>query len=82
MSSEDCHINKSSNFIPIPTTLNYYNAYNIDTSSQYCKHYDNIKYDEYSLKENFFNPNKFSPPNEWNLRLEYRLYHNNVNYQL
>ena len=28
---------------------------------------------EYNLKLNFFNPNKFSPPNPWNERLLQRL---------
>ena len=31
--------------------------------------------DEYCLKKNFFNPNKFSPPNNWSVRLDYRLNH-------
>jgi len=36
---------------------------------------------EYSLKQNFFNPNKSSPPNSWNTRLLSRLeiYNNNNN---
>lgn len=28
---------------------------------------------EYNLKQNFFNPDKSSPPNYWQLRLEQRL---------
>lgn len=32
---------------------------------------DNVM--EYCLKQNFFNPNKFSPPNNWNERLKQRL---------
>jgi hypothetical protein len=37
---------------------------------------------EYSLKQNFFNPNKSSPPNSWNTRLLSRLEicnNNNIN---
>lgn len=30
---------------------------------------------EYSLKQNFFDPNKSSPPNSWNSRLLMRLEH-------
>jgi len=29
--------------------------------------------DEYSLKQNFFDPNKSSPPNHWNQRLLQRI---------
>lgn len=39
---------------------------------------------EYSLKQNFFNPNKSSPPNSWNTRLLSRLeiYNNSNNINL
>ncbi len=30
---------------------------------------------EYSLKQNFFDPNKSSPPNSWNSRLLMRIEH-------
>lgn len=30
-------------------------------------------HDEYSLKSNFFNPSKMSPPDDWKCRLEQRL---------
>ena len=38
---------------------------------------------EYSLKQNFFDPNKSSPPNSWNSRLILRLenYNNYENYE-
>lgn len=60
--------------------INNYNCCNCKYS-QYCecfeKKYNEQIYDEYSLKQHFFNPNKCSPPNEWNLRLNYRLNHKN-----
>lgn len=82
MSGEDYYNTVNFKVMPITIPQNNFNldiAYNIDDTSQYCKQYQDLNYDEYSLKENFFNPNKFSPPNEWNLRLEYRLHHNNGN---
>ena len=36
--------------------------------------------DEYSLKQNFFDPNKGSPPNSWNNRLLQRIGSNKNNY--
>lgn len=40
----------------------------------------NNNINEYSLKQNFFNPNKSSPPNSWNERLLSRLeYYNKKN---
>ena len=82
MSGEDYYNNVNSKPTPITIPQPNFNldiAYNIDNTSQYCKQYQDLNYDEYSLKQNFFNPNKFSPPNEWNIRLEYRLHHNNSN---
>jgi hypothetical protein len=85
MSGEDSYTNYTNynvNYKSRPITIHNFNidnAYNIDNSSQYCKHYQDLNYDEYSLKQNFFNPNKSSPPNDWTLRLEYRLHHNNSN---
>ena len=34
---------------------------------------NNASTTEYSLKQNFFDPNKSSPPNSWNTRLLQRL---------
>ena len=34
---------------------------------------NNFFYDEIGLKQNFFDPNKSSPPNSWNSRLLMRL---------
>lgn len=33
---------------------------------------------DYELKLNFFNPDKFSPPNSWNSRLIHRLNSNRI----
>ena len=34
---------------------------------------DTNKNDQYSLNQNFFDPNKASPPSKWNARLRERL---------
>lgn len=34
---------------------------------------------QYGLKQNSFNPNKFSPPNSWNFRLMQRICNANIN---
>lgn len=37
------------------------------------KYVEEVTSIEYNLKQNFFNPNKFSPPNPWHDRLLLRL---------
>ena len=34
-----------------------------------CSKYKKFENDEYGLKQNFFDPNKSSPPNNWHERL-------------
>lgn len=81
-SCEDLKINKTTNPINIKKHHYLENVHNIDNEtsfSQYCGQFENdnenflLQNNEYSLKENFFNPNKSSPPNDWTIRLNYRL---------
>jgi hypothetical protein len=36
---------------------------------------EGLNYNEYSLKQNFFDPSKSSPPNEFMLKLQLRMSH-------
>tara|TARA_R110002072_G_scaffold207255_1_gene364859 strand:+ start:603 stop:851 length:249 start_codon:yes stop_codon:yes gene_type:complete len=54
------HLPKSNN-IPIPTNI---------SSDNLFKYADN---EAYMVTSNIFDPKDASPPNEWNLRLRYRL---------
>lgn len=51
----------------LPTSIRHSNPINIPVhdKSQNCV--------EYNLKKNYFDPNKFSPPNPWNVRLLSRI---------
>ena len=55
-------INEKSKIIPIP-----------QTSPK--KKNEGFRYNEYSLKQNFFDPSKSSPPNEFMLKLQLRMSH-------
>ena len=55
-----------------PITINYLqNFQNYNNSENFTNKL--IDQDEYCLKKNFFNPDKSSPPNNWNTRLIHRL---------
>jgi hypothetical protein len=66
MISRQYIINKSTNIIPIKQ--------NLSTSVKEL----NLK-SEYSLKQNFFDPSKSSPPNEFMLKLHMRMNMYNTN---
>ena len=55
-------INERSKIIPIPQTS--------PTNKK-----EGISYNEYSLNQNFFDPSKSSPPNEFMLKLQLRMSH-------
>jgi len=55
-------INEISKIIPIPQ------------NSPICKT-ESFRYNEYSLKQNFFDPSKSSPPNDFMLKLQLRMSH-------
>jgi hypothetical protein len=55
-------INEKSKIIPIPQTSP-------------TKKNEGFRYNEYSLKQNFFDPSKSSPPNEFMLKLQLRMSH-------
>lgn len=57
---EDLNSNKLSKSIPIKKT------------NKIIKEVNNF-IDQYSLTQNLFDPNKSSPPSEWNYRLQSRL---------
>jgi len=62
---DDCKlivINEKSKIIPIPQTSP-------------TKKNDGFRYNEYSLKQNFFDPSKSSPPNDFMLKLQLRMSH-------
>tara|TARA_B110001450_G_scaffold256463_1_gene287083 strand:- start:11987 stop:12205 length:219 start_codon:yes stop_codon:yes gene_type:complete len=63
-----CQVNKSKPIAIYKKSQNYKNS---DNSDNFIN--NPIIQDEYSLKKNFFDPNKFSPPNDWSARLIYRL---------
>ena len=67
MISRQYIINKATNIIPIKQ--------NLSTSAKEL----NLK-SEYSLKQNFFDPSKSSPPNEFMLKLHMRMnmYNKNI----
>ena len=58
---EGCNSEKSK-IIPIP-----------QTSPK--KEDEGFRYNEYSLKQNFFDPSKSSPPNDFMLKLQLRMSH-------
>ena len=55
-------INERSKIIPIPQT-------------SHTNKKEGVSYNEYSLKQNFFDPSKNSPPNEFMLKLQLRMSH-------
>ena len=55
-------INERSKIIPIP-------------QNSPTKKKEGFSYNEYSLKQNFFDPSKSSPPNEFMLKLQLRMSH-------
>jgi len=55
-------MNEISKIIPIPQ--------NSPTSKK-----ESFSYNEYSLKQNFFDPSKSSPPNDFMLKLQLRMSH-------
>ena len=55
-------MNEISKIIPIPQ--------NSPTSKK-----ESFSYNEYSLKQNFFDPSKSSPPNDFMLKLKLRMSH-------
>ena len=63
-------INERSKIIPIKKTL-----------STSMKEFSNIQ-SEYSLKQNFFDPTKSSPPNDFMLKLHIRMKTYNSSYNL
>lgn len=60
--------NKISQPISIPTSI---------TTSKTSSSIINTTQNQYSLKQNCFNPNKASPPNSWNYRLMQRISESN-----
>ena len=69
-----CQVNKSKPIAIYKKSQNLNNYRSSDNSDNSDNFTDNsIIQDEYSLKKNFFDPNKFSPPNDWSARLIYRL---------
>jgi hypothetical protein len=57
-----CVVNERSNIIPIQ-------------QNSPTKNKNGANYNEYSLKQNFFDPSKSSPPNEFMLKLQLRMSH-------
>ncbi len=57
-------IDERSKSIPIPKKL-----------STLMEEFRNNRQDEYSLKQNFFDPSKSSPPNEFMIKLYIRMSH-------
>ena len=55
-------IDERSKIIPIPKKL-----------STLMEEFRNNRQDEYSLKQNFFDPSKSSPPNEFMIKLHMRM---------
>jgi len=66
MFSKSCVINERSKSIPISKNL-----------STLMKEFKNNNEGEYSLKQNFFDPSKSSPPNDFMLKLYMRMSHFN-----
>ena len=63
-SSKLCVINETSKVIPISQTS--------PTNKK-----EDFSYNEYSLKQHFFDPSKSSPPNDFMLKLQLRMSHYN-----
>ena len=57
-----CVVNERSKIIPIQ-------------QNSPTKKKESLGYNEYSLKQNFFDPSKSSPPNEFMLKLQLRMSH-------
>ena len=57
-------INEKSEIIPIPIII---------PQNSPTKKNELINYNEYSLKQNFFDPSKASPPNNFLLKLQLRM---------
>ena len=45
----------------------------IPITNTYSKKFNKNKYDEYGLKQNFFDPSKSSPPNNFIIKLQTRM---------
>lgn len=63
----------------VPLQINKINKNNCDNKKN-----NNAVNTQYSVKQNVFNPDKFSPPNQWNIRLLNRFsrFKKNVEYNM